>query len=1042
MKKKLLSFVLAALMIASCFGTFAVGSSAADVDTIKFDITSTRRDDGKYAVTFKIVENPGFAGFALRFAFDNTKATIVDYDKTAKGKLKSDLGLTSNLTAPGTDLSKLSTVTASYSQADDFTETATLFTVIFDVKESFSITLDKADISKSDDSETATGTLDNASSGKVELPAIDGLSFTGAEFTYDGKAHSVSVNNLPAGASVVYSGSGNTFTNVGEYTVNAAVTLAGYSPWTGTATLKITPKELTVSGLTATEKTYDATTSVELSGGSLVGVVSGDDVTATMPTTGTASVNKGTQTVAFTPITLSGAKSGNYTLKQPTVTVKINPYVVNVSANNASKKLGTTDPALTYTYNDTFVDANGGLTGSLTRDSGDTVGTYKIKRGTLAAANANIEINFTEGTFTINEKDPQIIVVTPSSLEFTYGDAEKKIDVAKSTGSANDITFTSNNPSVATVDATGKVTAVGAGTAVITVKSLGNSTYSDFEQNVNVTVNAKKVTVTPDKTKFTYGETNITYVLSETIDVTGALAFSSKNVGTANIVMGTLKPVSSNYTLELSADNTLVNIDAKKIDVKVNVICYPHKAGEAKVINKTETAKTVVISSADIVAGDTVNVDLTGITIDSDSNVSGLVLDNSNYSAIWDVTVTGNEVTEEKFVEIVEDAVKDIASDPSDLDVSAGVSNAVDELVKEIVDAVKEVIGDGIEVKFKETDQVNSDGSLKDGVTSGVIVVLTPVLYRNGTTVAANLGSYNLTVPSTGSSNIQSLLYFYYLMNQKKKTPVSAVTASVASGKVASGTKVVLSTETAGATIYYTTNGSVPTSLSKEYTGPITLTEGVTTISAIAVKSGMTTSTPVSFTYTVSNVVGTTISLKDGASDIKFMEGRGEKFEAEADATRYEVVKALAEIFNIVTDETASELSDVAAEYKDLVEVFTAAGVINGYSDGTFRGDKTITRAEFCKIVCIMLGLDVENVEDAGFKDTDHWAKAYIDACAAKGLVTGKSADRFDPNGNIKRGELATLICRITGAKAGTTCKYADVSSDAWYFGYVSAAAK
>lgn len=190
-------------------------------------------------------------------------------------------------------------------------------------------------------------------------------------------------------------------------------------------------------------------------------------------------------------------------------------------------------------------------------------------------------------------------------------------------------------------------------------------------------------------------------------------------------------------------------------------------------------------------------------------------------------------------------------------------------------------------------------------------------------------------------------------------------------------------------------------------------------------------------------VVTTKIALKANAATTKYMEARNGKFEPTADATRYEVIKALNELFDITTNVVPTTLKDVDAANKDLVSLFTSAGIIDGFpSDNTFRGTAFITRGQFCKIVCTMLGLDT-NAKDAGFNDTkDHWAASYINACAAKGLVEGKGDGKFAPDANITRAELATLINRITGAKAGTACAYTDVPADAWYFGAVAAAAK
>lgn len=191
-------------------------------------------------------------------------------------------------------------------------------------------------------------------------------------------------------------------------------------------------------------------------------------------------------------------------------------------------------------------------------------------------------------------------------------------------------------------------------------------------------------------------------------------------------------------------------------------------------------------------------------------------------------------------------------------------------------------------------------------------------------------------------------------------------------------------------------------------------------------------------------VTSEVVSFKRNAKNTKYMAGYSDgTFKPTQDATRYEVINALYALLEIDVAAKESGFKDVNTKNAKIVDIFTTSGIINGYTDGTFRGDKTITRAEFCKIVCTILGLETESVRDAGFNDVSrHWAKNYINACAKAGYVQGKGEGRFAPDANITRAELATMINRITGAKAGTTCAYDDVPTNAWYFGAVAAAAK
>lgn len=82
---------------------------------------------------------------------------------------------------------------------------------------------------------------------------------------------------------------------------------------------------------------------------------------------------------------------------------------------------------------------------------------------------------------------------------------------------------------------------------------------------------------------------------------------------------------------------------------------------------------------------------------------------------------------------------------------------------------------------------------------------------------------------------------------------VATPTFNPAASEVASGTEVTISTETQGATIYYTTDGSAPTTSSTQGTS-VTITEA-TTIKAIAVKEGMANSEVATAQYTITGTI-------------------------------------------------------------------------------------------------------------------------------------------------------------------------------------------
>src|SRR5207249_35127 len=79
---------------------------------------------------------------------------------------------------------------------------------------------------------------------------------------------------------------------------------------------------------------------------------------------------------------------------------------------------------------------------------------------------------------------------------------------------------------------------------------------------------------------------------------------------------------------------------------------------------------------------------------------------------------------------------------------------------------------------------------------------------------------------------------------------VVAPTFNPPGGSFVGSVTVTLSTTTSGASIYYTTDGSTPTTASTPYTGPVPLTT-TTTLRAMAAASGMSNSSVTSATYTI-----------------------------------------------------------------------------------------------------------------------------------------------------------------------------------------------
>ena len=124
---------------------------------------------------------------------------------------------------------------------------------------------------------------------------------------------------------------------------------------------------------------------------------------------GTAPTDVGAYAVTVT----ATSADGNYATSK-TFSFGITPKTVSVTANAATKFFGSTDPVFTYAVSGLV--APDGLTGSLTRASGENVGTYNILVGTLSAG-PNYTLSFTGATLTIGGA-PIFSILPPASLAY------------------------------------------------------------------------------------------------------------------------------------------------------------------------------------------------------------------------------------------------------------------------------------------------------------------------------------------------------------------------------------------------------------------------------------------------------------------------------------------------------------------------------------------------------------------------------------------------------------------------------------------------
>ncbi|MCC3374257.1 Ig-like domain-containing protein [Cohnella sp. REN36] len=140
-------------------------------------------------------------------------------------------------------------------------------------------------------------------------------------------------------------------------------------------------------------------------------------------------------------------------------------------------------------------------------------------------------------------------------------------------------------------------------------------------------------------------------------------------------------------------------------------------------------------------------------------------------------------------------------------------------------------------------------------------------------------------------------------------------------------------------------------------------------------------------------------------------------------------------------------LTDIGQHWaKESIKAATQSGIAFGYPDGTFRPDRSITRAEFTAMLVRALGLkridgDVPALSDWG--ELRDWSREGIGAAWQAGIVSGYGDGSFRPDAEITRVEMTVMIVRALGGVSGSggNTSFADEAAiPAWARGDVAIA--
>jgi len=131
------------------------------------------------------------------------------------------------------------------------------------------------------------------------------------------------------------------------------------------------------------------------------------------------------------------------------------------------------------------------------------------------------------------------------------------------------------------------------------------------------------------------------------------------------------------------------------------------------------------------------------------------------------------------------------------------------------------------------------------------------------------------------------------------------------------------------------------------------------------------------------------------------------------------LVLVIAMVLSSMSVAFAATFSDIAEDndYAEAIKTLEALGVITGYEDGTYKPEKTVTRAEMAKLMVQLLGYgNLTAGQKSNFTDTQgHWADAWIAIAAGRGIVVGTGNGKFDPERTVSYDEVLTMLVRGLG---------------------------
>ena len=134
------------------------------------------------------------------------------------------------------------------------------------------------------------------------------------------------------------------------------------------------------------------------------------------------------------------------------------------------------------------------------------------------------------------------------------------------------------------------------------------------------------------------------------------------------------------------------------------------------------------------------------------------------------------------------------------------------------------------------------------------------------------------------------------------------------------------------------------------------------------------------------------------------------------------LVLAFACAFTMFAGAAFTDQADIKVD-ADVVDTLVSLGVVNGYTDGSFKPNDTVTRAEMAKMIYVLRtgnsDASAYNDDYSTFADIKgHWARGYIKYCQSLGIIAGQSATKFAPDQTVTAQEAAKMLLVTLGYDA------------------------